>query len=65
MEAKLTPDCYCFSSFAAQRDYNCVTGETILDSFVLRNTVSYVLPVRLRRRKALIKSCFNYVPSMQ
>lgn len=39
--------------------------KTILDSFVLKNTISYVLPVRLWRRKALIKSYINYVPSTQ
>lgn len=54
-----------YFSFAVQRTYSCVIVKTILDSFVLENTVSYVLPVCLWRRKALIKSYFNYVPSIQ
>lgn len=54
-----------YFSFAVLIVYSCVIVKTILDSFVLKNTVSYVLPVCLWRRKALIKSYFNYVPSTQ
>lgn len=54
-----------YFSFAVLRVYSCVIVKTILDSFVLENTASYVLPVHLWRRKALIKSYFNYVPFIQ